>query len=53
MIDSLRRASQRLREAVYELRAGEAVGRALARAVEDLVSRERRRSPEIEMDLAV
>ena len=53
MIDSLRRASQGLREAVYELRAGEAVGRALARAVEDLVSLERRRSPEIEMDLAV
>ena len=53
MIDSLRRASQGLREAVYELRAGEAVGRALARAVEHLVSRERRRSPEIEMDLAV
>jgi signal transduction histidine kinase len=53
MIDSLRRASQGLREAVYELRAGEAVGRALARAVEDLVSRERRRSPEIEMELAV
>ncbi len=42
-----------MREAVYELRAGEAVGRALARAVEDLVSRERRRSPEIEMELAV
>jgi PAS domain S-box-containing protein len=53
MIDSLRRASQGLREAVYELRAGEAVGRALSRAVEDLVSLERRRSPEIEMDLAV
>jgi PAS domain S-box-containing protein len=53
MIDSLRRASQGLREAVYELRAGEAVGRALARAVEDLVELERRRSPEIEMELAV
>jgi len=53
MIDSLRRASQGLREAVYELRAGEAVGRALSRAVEDLVSLERRRSPELEMDLAV
>jgi PAS domain S-box-containing protein len=53
MIDSLRRASQGLREAVYELRAGEAVGRALARAVEDLVELERRRSPAIEMELAV
>src|SRR3712207_3447659 len=53
MIDSLRRASQGLREAVYELRAGEAVGRALARAVEDLVGLERRLSPEIEMELAV
>jgi PAS domain S-box-containing protein len=53
MIDSLRRASKGLHEAVYELRAGEAVGRALVRAVEDLVSLERRRSPEIEMELAV
>jgi len=53
MIDSLRRASQGLREAVYELRAGEAVGRALARAVENLVELERRRSPAIEADLAV
>ncbi len=53
MIDSLRRASQGLREAVYELRAGEAVGRALARAVEDLVELERRRSPAIEVELAV
>jgi PAS domain S-box-containing protein len=53
IIDSLRRASQGLREAVYELRAGEAVGRALARAVEDLVELERRRSPAIEMELAV
>src|SRR5918993_776475 len=53
IIDSLRRASQGLREAVYELRAGEAVGRALARAVEDLVGLERRRSPEIELELAV
>jgi PAS domain S-box-containing protein len=44
MIDSLRRASQGLREAVYELRAGEAVGRALARGGEDLVELERRRS---------
>jgi signal transduction histidine kinase len=53
MIDSLRRASQGLREAVYELRAGEAVGRALSRAVEDLVGLERLRSPAIEMELAV
>jgi PAS domain S-box-containing protein len=53
IIDSLRRASQGLREAVYELRAGEAVGRALACAVEDLVELERRRSPEIEMELSV
>src|ERR671910_1669624 len=53
MIDSLRRASQGLREAVHELRAGEAVGRALARAVEDLVEFERRRSPAIEMELVV
>ena len=53
MIDSLRRAAQGLREAVYELRAGEAVGRALARAVEDLVELERRRSPAIEMELLV
>src|SRR5215203_3099550 len=53
MIDSLRRSSQGLREAVHELRAGEAVGRALARAVEDLVELERRRSPAIEMELAV
>ena len=45
MIDSLRRAAQGLREAVHELREGEAVGRALARAVEDLVELERRRSP--------
>src|SRR5215208_5698788 len=45
IIDSLRRASQGLREAVYELRAGEAVGQALPRAVEDLVALERRRSP--------
>jgi PAS domain S-box-containing protein len=53
MIDSLRRAAQGLREAVYELRAGDAVGRALARAVEDLVELERRRSPAIEVELAV
>src|SRR5215218_1240551 len=53
MIDSLRRASQGLREAVNELRAGEAVGRALARAVQDLVELERRRSPATEVELAV
>src|SRR5215207_5812115 len=53
MINSLRQASQGLREAVYELRAGEAVGRALARAVEALVELERRRSPALEMELAV
>jgi PAS domain S-box-containing protein len=53
MIDALRRASQGLREAVYELRAGEAVGRALGLAVEDLVELERRRSPAIEMELSV
>jgi PAS domain S-box-containing protein len=53
MIASLRRASQGLREAVNELRAGEAVGRALARAVEDLVELERRRSPAIEVELTV
>ena len=53
MIDSLRRAGQGLREAVHELRAGEAVGWALARAVEDLVEFERRRSPAIEVELSV
>src|SRR5215212_9380665 len=53
MIDSLRRAAQGLREAVHELRAGEAVGRALARAVKDLVEFERRRSPAIEVELSV
>src|SRR5215207_5846697 len=53
MIDSLRRASQGLREAVHELRAGEAVGRALARAVKDLVEFERRRSPAMEVELSV
>src|SRR5215207_6653289 len=52
MIDSLRRASQGLREAVHELRAGEAVGRALARAVKDLVEFERRRSPAMEVELS-
>jgi PAS domain S-box-containing protein len=53
IIDSLRRASQGVREAVYELRAGEAVGRALGRAVEDLVELERRCSPGIEVELVV
>ena len=53
MIDSLRRASKGLREAVNELRAGDVVGRALARGVEDLVELERRRSPAIEMELTV
>ncbi len=53
MIGSLRRASRGVREAVHELRAGEVVGRALARAVEDLVGVERRRSPGIEVELAV
>ena len=53
MIASLRRASQGIREAVYELRAGEAGGRAMGRAVEDLVELERRRSPGIEVELAV
>ena len=53
IIASLKRASQGLREAVYELRAGEAVGRALALAVEDLIGMERRRSPEIEVELAL
>jgi PAS domain S-box-containing protein len=53
LIASLRRAGQGLREAVYELRAGEAVGRALARAVKDLVELERRRSPALEVELAV
>jgi PAS domain S-box-containing protein len=37
MAASLRRASQGVRQAIHELRAGETVGRALARAVEDLV----------------
>jgi PAS domain S-box-containing protein len=53
MIDSLRRASRGVREAVHELRAGEVVGRALARAVEDLVGVERRRSPQFEVELDV
>jgi PAS domain S-box-containing protein len=53
MIASLRRAAQGLREAVNELRAGDAVGQALPRAVENLVELERRRSPAIEMELAI
>jgi PAS domain S-box-containing protein len=53
IIDSLRRASQGLREALYELRAGETVGRALPRAVEDLVALERRRSKAMEVELTV
>jgi PAS domain S-box-containing protein len=53
MSASLRRACQGVRQAVYELRAGETVGRALARAVEDLVGMERRRSPGIHVELAV
>jgi PAS domain S-box-containing protein len=53
MITSLRRASEGVREAVYELRAGEVVGRALARAVEDLLVVERRRSPGIDLELAI
>jgi PAS domain S-box-containing protein len=53
MIYSLRRASQGIREAVHELRAGEVVGRALARAVEDLLEVERRRSPQVEVELEV
>jgi PAS domain S-box-containing protein len=51
MIASLRRASQGLREAIYELRAGEAVGRALARATEDLVELERRRRSTAAMEI--
>ncbi len=53
MSASLRRACQGVRQAVYELRAGETVGRALARAVEDLVELERRRSPGIRVEFAV
>ena len=53
MIDSLRRASQGVREALYELRAGEVVGRALARAVENLVWVERRRTPQVDVTLGV
>jgi signal transduction histidine kinase len=53
IIVSIWRASLGVREAVHELRAGEAVGRALVRAVKDLVELERRRSLETEMELAV
>jgi len=53
MAASLRRASQGVRQAIHELRAGETVGRALARAVEDLVGLERRRSPGTHVELAV
>ena len=53
MVDSLRRASQGVRQAIHELREGETVGRALARAVEDLVGLERRRSPGTHVELAV
>ncbi len=53
VIDSLRRASQGVRQAIHELREGETVGRALARAVEDLVETERRRSPGTHVELAV
>jgi len=44
ILASLRRAFQGLREAIHELRAGEAVGRALDRSMQDLVELERRRS---------
>ncbi len=53
VIDSLRRASQGVRQAIHELREGETVGRALARAVGDLAEMERRRSPGIAVELAV
>ena len=53
MADSLRRACQGVRQAIHELRAGEAVGGALARAVEDLTRLERRRSPGIHVELVV
>ena len=53
VIDSLRRASQGVRQAIHELREGETVGRTLARAVEDLVEMERRRSPGIRVELVV
>src|SRR5918997_135154 len=53
VIDSLRRASRGVRQAIHELREGETVGRALARAVGDLVEMERRRSPGIRLELVV
>ena len=53
MSASLRRASQGVRQAIHELREGETVGRALARAVEDLVDLERRRSPGTHVELAI
>jgi signal transduction histidine kinase len=53
MIYSLRRAFRGVHEAVHELRAGEAVGRALARAVEDLGGVEHRRSRQVEVELEV
>ena len=53
VIDSLRRASQGVRQAIHELREGETVGRALARAVGDLVEMERRRSAGVRVELAV
>ena len=53
VIDSLRRASQGVRQAIHELREGETVGRALARAVGDLVEMERRRSAGVAVELAV
>jgi PAS domain S-box-containing protein len=53
VIDSLRRASQGVRQAIHELREGETVGRALARAVGDLVEMERRRSAGVRVELVV
>ena len=53
VIDSLMRASQGVRQAIHELREGETVGRALARAVGDLVEMERRRSSGMAVELAV
>ena len=51
VIDFLRRASQGVRQAIHEPREGETVGRALARAVADLVEMERRRSAGIAVEL--
>lgn len=53
VIGSLRRASQGVRQAIHELRERETVGRALARAVGDLVEMERRRSAGIVVELVV